>query len=133
LVSSLARPGGNVTGLSYMGPDLASKRLEIAHEAINGLARLAIMADSGASGAMLEMHEVQTMAGKLGLAVVPLEIQRREQITLAFTTLEHVVFYRNRGFPVGGISDSNSMLGTGASMDDKTLFGRHSRTCSGAG
>jgi ABC-type uncharacterized transport system substrate-binding protein len=87
LVSSLARPGGNITGLSYMGPDLASKRLEVAREAINGLARLAIMADSGASGAMLEMHEVQTMASKLGLALVPLEIQRREQITLAFTTL----------------------------------------------
>lgn len=87
LVSSLARPGGNITGLSYLGPDLAAKRLEIAREAINGLARLAIMADSGAAGAMLEMHEVQTTASKLGLAVVLLEIQRREQITLAFTTL----------------------------------------------
>ena len=59
---------------------------------------------------------------------VELVLKYRPQIEL----LEHVVFYRNRGFPVGGISDSNSMLGTGASMDDKTLFGRHSRMCSGA-
>jgi putative tryptophan/tyrosine transport system substrate-binding protein len=87
LVASLARPGGNITGLSYLGPDLAAKRLEIAREALNGLARLAIMADSGASGAMLEMHEVQTTASKLGLPVVLLEIQRRDQIAPAFTTL----------------------------------------------
>ena len=44
LVASLARPGGNVTGLSYQGPDLAAKRLEILREAIPGLHRLAVMA-----------------------------------------------------------------------------------------
>lgn len=87
LVATLARPGGNITGLSYLGPDLAAKRLEIAREALSGLARLAIMADSDAAGAMLEMHEVQTTASKLGIEAILLKIERREQITLALTTL----------------------------------------------
>jgi putative ABC transport system substrate-binding protein len=87
LVATLAHPGGNITGFSYLGPDLAAKRLEIAREAINGLARLAIMADSDAAGAMLEMHEVQSTASKLGLAVVLLKIERGEQIALALPSL----------------------------------------------
>src|SRR5262249_6431725 len=45
LVTTLARPGGNITGLSYMGTDLAAKRLELLRAISTGLARLAIMAD----------------------------------------------------------------------------------------
>jgi hypothetical protein len=70
-----------------IGSDFAAKRLEIASETFSGLARLAIKADSGASSAMLEMLEVQTTASKLGLAVVLLEVQRRDQVALAFSTL----------------------------------------------
>src|SRR5262245_48495316 len=57
LVASLARPGGNVTGLSNQVPDLAGKRLELLREIVPGLRRLAIMANVGASGAMQEMGD----------------------------------------------------------------------------
>jgi putative ABC transport system substrate-binding protein len=84
LVTSLARPGGNVTGLSIQATDLAGKRLELLHEVVPGLRRLAIMANSGASPAVLEMAEVQTTARALGLEVVASEIRRLEDIAPAF-------------------------------------------------
>ena len=59
LVASLARPGGNVTGLSIQATDLAGKRLELLREIVPGLRRLAIMANADASPAVLEMAEVQ--------------------------------------------------------------------------
>ena len=49
-VTSLARPGGNVTGLSLQAPDLAGKRLELLREVVPGLRRLAIMANVGYPG-----------------------------------------------------------------------------------
>jgi ABC-type uncharacterized transport system substrate-binding protein len=69
LVASLARPGGNVTGLSLQFTDLAGKRLELLRELVPGLGRLEIMANAGASGAMLEMGEIKAMARALGLEV----------------------------------------------------------------
>jgi putative tryptophan/tyrosine transport system substrate-binding protein len=84
LVTSLARPGGNVTGLSLQATDLAGKRLELLHEVVPGLRRLAIMANAGAPPAVLEMAEVQTTARALGLEVVALEIRRPEDIAPAF-------------------------------------------------
>jgi putative tryptophan/tyrosine transport system substrate-binding protein len=84
LVTSLARPGGNVTGLSIQATDLAGKRLELLHEVVPGLRRLAIMANAGASPAMLEMAEVQTTARALGLEVAASEIRRPEDIAPAF-------------------------------------------------
>jgi putative ABC transport system substrate-binding protein len=59
VVASLARPGGNVTGLSTLGADLAAKRLEILRDVFPGLDRLAIMANVGGPGVVLEMHEFQ--------------------------------------------------------------------------
>src|SRR5262249_56612641 len=76
LVASLARPGGNVTGLSYQGPDLASKRVELLREVLPTLRRLAVMANSDAAGAMEEMRQVRGAAARLGLEVAPLEIRR---------------------------------------------------------
>ena len=84
LVASLARPGGNVTGLSLQFTDLATKRLELLREVALALRRLAIMANVGASGAVLEMREVQATARTLGLEVVTLEIRRVEDIAPAF-------------------------------------------------
>jgi putative tryptophan/tyrosine transport system substrate-binding protein len=88
LVATLARPGGNVTGLSYQGPDLAAKRLELLREVVPGLRQLAVMANSGAAGAVLEMSEVRETAGTLGLEVAPLEIRRAEDIAPAFAGLK---------------------------------------------
>src|SRR5262245_2051770 len=84
LVASLARPGGNVTGLSVQGADLAGKRLEFLREVVPGVRRLAVIADVGYPSSVLEMGEVATAARTLGLDVVGLEIRRAEDIVPAF-------------------------------------------------
>ena len=88
LVASLARPGGNVTGLSNQQTDLAGKRLELLREVVPRLRRLAIMVDVGFAQAVLEMGEVQAAARTLGLEVAPLEIRRAEDIAPAFEALK---------------------------------------------
>jgi putative tryptophan/tyrosine transport system substrate-binding protein len=84
LVASLARPGGNVTGLSNQQIDLVGKRIELLRELIPDLRRLAIMANTDAPGIRLEMAEAQTVAGRLGLQVVTSAIRRAEDIAPAF-------------------------------------------------
>jgi putative ABC transport system substrate-binding protein len=88
VVASLARPGGNVTGLSTLGADLAAKRLEILRDVFPGLDRLAIMANVGGPGVVLEMHEFQEAARTLRLEVIPLEIRRTEDIAPALESLK---------------------------------------------
>jgi putative ABC transport system substrate-binding protein len=88
LVSSLARPGGNITGLSLQTTDIGAKRLELLREVVAPLTRLAIMANIGNAAAALEMDEVQQTARKLGLDVDRLEIRRAEEIAPAFETLK---------------------------------------------
>jgi putative ABC transport system substrate-binding protein len=88
LVDSLARPGGNVTGLSLQGPDAASKRVELLREIVPNLRRLAVLANVANPQALLEIREVEATAGKLGLAVILSEIRRAEDIAPAFRTLE---------------------------------------------
>jgi putative tryptophan/tyrosine transport system substrate-binding protein len=84
LVASLARPGGNVTGLSNQQADTATKRLELLQEVIPGLARLAILANVGNSAAVLDMREIQAAARTLSLETVTSEIRRAEDIAPAF-------------------------------------------------
>jgi putative tryptophan/tyrosine transport system substrate-binding protein len=88
LVASLARPGGNVTGLSVQQTDLAGKRLELLREVVPGLRRLAIMTNVDAPAAVQEMGEVQAAARTLGLNVATFEIRRAEDIALAFEALK---------------------------------------------
>jgi putative ABC transport system substrate-binding protein len=88
LVASLARPSGNVTGLSNQQTDLAGKRLELLREVVPGLRRLAIMANVGSTAAALEMHDVQAMAGTLSLEVATSELRRPEDIAFAFEALK---------------------------------------------
>lgn len=85
----MARPGGNVTGLSYLGPDLAAKRLEFARELLPKISVLAIMANIAAPGPVVEMREEQTAAAALGIEVVGLEIQKADDIQPAMDTLKH--------------------------------------------
>jgi ABC-type uncharacterized transport system substrate-binding protein len=89
LVASLARPGGNVTGLSSQSPEIASKRLEILREIVPGLRRLATLGNVDWRGAVQELSEVQAAASTLGLNVIDkLEIRRAEDITPVFSTLK---------------------------------------------
>jgi putative tryptophan/tyrosine transport system substrate-binding protein len=80
LVGSLARPGGNVTGLSTLATDHTGKRLELLREVVPGLSRVAVMANAGNPQAVLEMRQVLATAPTLGLEVVTLEIRRSEDI-----------------------------------------------------
>ena len=88
LVASLARPGGNVTGLSNQQADTAAKRLELLRELIPGLGRLAILANVGSPAAVLDMREVQAAARALGLEVITSELRRAEDISPAFDALK---------------------------------------------
>src|SRR5262249_29055373 len=88
LVASLARPGGNVTGLSILNTDLVGKRLELLREVVPDLLRLAILVDVGFPDGVLEMAEVRTLASGLGLEVSTLEIRRAEDIAPAFGSLK---------------------------------------------
>ena len=84
LVASLARPGGNVTGLSIQSSELAGKRLEIMREVFPRLRRLAILANVGNPGSALELDEVQSAARTLGLDVSRWEIRTATDIPAAF-------------------------------------------------
>jgi putative tryptophan/tyrosine transport system substrate-binding protein len=88
LVAALARPGGNVTGLSIQQTDLASKRLEILREILPGLRTVAILADVGSPNSVLEMGEVQAAARTLNLAVITPEVQKANDIAPAYDALK---------------------------------------------
>jgi putative ABC transport system substrate-binding protein len=87
LVAGLARPGGNVTGLSLQQTETVGKRLELLREVVPGLGRLAILANVGSPAAVLDMREVQATARTLGLDITTLEIRRGEEIVSAFEAL----------------------------------------------
>jgi putative ABC transport system substrate-binding protein len=88
LVASLARPGGNVTGLSLQNTDVAGKRVELLREVFPGLRRLAIMANPDSPDMVLEMGEVQAAARTLGLESATFEIRRPEDIAPAFEAIK---------------------------------------------
>ena len=101
LVASLARPGGNTTGLSVEASDLATKKLELLREIVPRFRKLALMGNVGNPEAALETGAVETAARTLGLGVAPLEIRRPEDIAPAFEALKaqadalYVVFREN--------------------------------------
>jgi putative tryptophan/tyrosine transport system substrate-binding protein len=88
LVASLARPDGNVTGMSIQAPDLAGKRLEILRELVPGLRRVAILTNVDYPASLHEMGEAQAAAVKLGLEVAKLEVRRSQDIAAAFEALK---------------------------------------------
>jgi len=107
VVSDLARPGGNITGLSLMSPDLAAKRLELLKEAFPRIARVAILYDPDEVATVPEKRETETAARKLGVTVQPLESRHSDDLGRvfaaatreradAFIVFAHAFAYRNR-------------------------------------
>jgi putative ABC transport system substrate-binding protein len=88
LVTSLARPGGNVTGLSIQATDLAAKRLDLLREIVPSFRHLAVIANADSPNTKLETDEVQAAAHPLGLEVTIIGIQRAEDITPVFDALK---------------------------------------------
>jgi putative tryptophan/tyrosine transport system substrate-binding protein len=88
IVASLARPGGNITGLLVQSPDLAGKRLRLLREVVSGLRRLAILSNVGNASSISEMGEVVAAARALGLEVATREIRGVEDIAPAIQALK---------------------------------------------
>jgi putative tryptophan/tyrosine transport system substrate-binding protein len=88
LVASLARPGGNVTGLSIQAAEITGKRVELLREALHPLSRLAIMGNGDNSAVIAEMRETQAAAEKLGLNATTFKIRRPEDIGPTFEKLK---------------------------------------------
>jgi len=88
LVESLARPGGNVTGLSLLAPDLAGKRLENLRQVLPAIRSVAILGNAGYRAAVIEMGELQEIAPKLGIEAVVSEVRRAADIAPAIEQLK---------------------------------------------
>lgn len=88
VVASLAHPGGNVTGLSIQTTDTADKRLQLLREVVSKLARLAILANPGAPGALLEMREIEEAAHKMSVETTAIEIRQKDDIAPAIEALK---------------------------------------------
>jgi putative ABC transport system substrate-binding protein len=88
LVASLARPGGNVTGLSLQSAEIGGKRLELLREVVPGLRRLAILFNGGSPIGVLEMGEVKAAAGTLGFDTTSVDIRQAQDIAPAIEALK---------------------------------------------
>jgi putative ABC transport system substrate-binding protein len=86
-VASLARPGGNVTGLSSISPDLSGKRLELLKEAVPGLSRVAFLWNPDVRGHVLDYQETERVASSLGLQLRSVEVPRAEDFDRAFAAI----------------------------------------------
>jgi len=87
LVASLGRPGGNVTGLSGIGPALAGKRLQLLHEAAPQVAHVAVLYHPSCAATVLGLRVAQAAAPALGLTVLPLEVRTSDEFDDTFATL----------------------------------------------
>jgi len=87
LVASLARPGGNITGMSGLDPELAGKRLEQLRALLPTLSRVAFLAYGSDPAHRLFLQEAQNAAERLGIQVQPVVLSRVEEIDSAFTAM----------------------------------------------
>jgi ABC-type uncharacterized transport system substrate-binding protein len=88
LVESLARPGGNVTGITSFGGELGGKHLELLKEAVPKVARVAVLYDPAASGSVLEVKEILPVAARaLGLTIQPCEVRAADGFDRVFAAM----------------------------------------------
>jgi putative ABC transport system substrate-binding protein len=86
-VASLARPGGNVTGLSNVSPEISGKRLELLRSVVPGLSRVAILWSPDARGNLLDYKETEAAARSLRLELQSVEVSRVEDLDQAFSAV----------------------------------------------
>jgi putative ABC transport system substrate-binding protein len=84
LAGSLARPGGNVTGLTIVSTDLSGKRLEVLKETISGISRVAVLWRPRAAEEPDDLRETKQLARTLGLQVQSLSVEAPDQLDRAF-------------------------------------------------
>src|SRR6266487_176523 len=86
-VTSLAQPGGNITGLAGLGAELSGKRLELLKQVVPQLSRVALLLNPTLGGSADNVRETQRAAQALGVAVQVLEVRRPEDIEGAFAAV----------------------------------------------
>jgi ABC-type uncharacterized transport system substrate-binding protein len=84
LVASLARPGGNITGLSVLSPELGGKRLELLKEIVPKLSRVAVLGSSTLPGNAQTLRETELAAGALGVKLQFVDVLSPKDIETAF-------------------------------------------------
>jgi len=88
LVGSLARPGGNVTGLTYLQGELGGKRLELLKDAVPKLSRAAVLYESASASAVLELKEILPVSARgLGLTLQPWEVRSADDFERVFAAM----------------------------------------------
>jgi ABC-type uncharacterized transport system substrate-binding protein len=88
VVESLARPGGNVTGLTNLNPELGGKRLELLKEAVPKVARIAVLYDPANTPSVIEVKEnLPVLAGALRLTIQPWEVRGGDDFDRAFAAM----------------------------------------------
>jgi putative ABC transport system substrate-binding protein len=102
LVASLARPGGNLTGLSTLSPELSGKRLQLLQEAVPGAARVAVLFNAADTSKALDVRETQAAAQALGVQLQLLEVRGPDDFESAFAamTREHAEALITLGDPL---------------------------------
>ena len=104
VVSNLARPGGNITGFSYMSTDLAAKRLELLSEMFPRNARIAILYNPDEPATAQEMRETEAAARAIGVTLQPLAARHRDDLEQVFATAarerSHALIVFTHGFAV---------------------------------
>jgi putative ABC transport system substrate-binding protein len=86
-VASLARPGGNITGLSFQGTDLPGKRLELLKETVPQSTRIAVLANPASPGHVPLLHNLTVAAEALKLSLHVMEVHRAEALDDAFAAM----------------------------------------------
>jgi putative tryptophan/tyrosine transport system substrate-binding protein len=90
LVASLARPGGNLTGVNFLSTELTAKRLELLRELVPGAARVAVLVNpANAMRAAVTVRDLQTAGGAMGLQIQVLNASSSQEINAAFATFVH--------------------------------------------
>jgi putative ABC transport system substrate-binding protein len=98
-IDSLARPGGNVTGLTNLSPELGGKRLELLKEAVPKIARVAVLYDPALPSNIVQVKEILPVAARvLGLTLQPWEVRAADGFEKVFATLNK---QRSDGLYVG--------------------------------
>jgi putative ABC transport system substrate-binding protein len=87
-VASLAKPGGNITGLSSLAPELSGKRLELLKEVFPNLSRMAVLWQPGGPGSALRAKETETMAHSLGIKLQLVEVRGPNDFERAFSAMK---------------------------------------------
>jgi putative ABC transport system substrate-binding protein len=87
LVGSLARPGGNITGLTFVAPDLVGKQLELLKAVVPTMSRVAVLGNPENPGTAAQMREAKSAAKILGLQLQPMEARSPSEVRTAFATI----------------------------------------------